>query len=126
MNKDDVKRPELKGLVLNGTKDVEQFQNEVLRPILKMQHSLLIAFFSNYLTKRKITFSEITPKQQQNYIESALSKDIGYKNFQLGIVTGQLSLEEYSFYKKNSSELNKRILQMLKKRLKESIQEIIK
>lgn len=125
MNKDDVKRPELKGLVLNGTKDIEQFQNEVLRPILKMQHPLLIAFFSDYLTKRKITFLEVTPKQQQNYIESALSKDIGYKNFQLGIVTGQLSLEEYSFYKKNSSELNKRILQMLKKRLKESIQEII-
>ena len=126
MNKDDVKRPELKGLVLNGTKDVEQFQNEVLRPILKMQHSLLIAFFSNYLTKRKITFSEITPKQQQNYIESALSKDIGYKNFQLGVVVGQLSLEEYEFYKKNSSEMNKRILQMLKKRLKDSIQEILK
>jgi len=126
MNKDDVKRPELKGLVLDGTKDVEQFQNEVLRPILKMQHLLLIAFFSDYLKKRKITFSEVTPKQQQNYIESALSKDIGYKNFQLGIVTGQLSLEEYSFYKKNSSELNKRILQMLKKRLKVSIQEIVK
>ena len=126
MSREENTRPELKGLILEGTKTIEQFQNEVLRPILKMKHTLFVSFFSDYLKKRKIPFSEITLNQQEKHIDTILSKDIGYKNLQLGIVTGQLSLEEYSFYRDNTSELNKRILQMLRKRLKDSIQEIIK
>jgi len=42
-------RPILSDLVNAGTSDVEKFQNEVIRPIIKMQHNLLIAFFKSYV-----------------------------------------------------------------------------
>ena len=35
----------------------EAFQNITLRPILKMQHDLLIARFESYLNKNKVDFS---------------------------------------------------------------------
>ena len=54
MNKKE--RPVLENLVNVGTTEIEKFQNEVLRPIIKMQHNLLIASFNNYIQKRKIDF----------------------------------------------------------------------
>ena len=32
----------------------ERFQNTALRPVLKLQHDLLLAVFRHYLTKRKV------------------------------------------------------------------------
>ena len=35
---------------------IELFQNATLRPIIKMQHNLLIGSFKNYIQIRKIDF----------------------------------------------------------------------
>ena len=104
MKKQEAKRPQLGNLIQSGSKDVEQFQNEILRPILKMQHPIFISFFIEYLKKRKIIFSSITLDKQKKHIENILSKDIAYKNLQIGIVLGQLSTEEFSLYKVNQSQ----------------------
>ncbi len=50
MNKE---RPVLTNLVNEGTSDIEKFQNEILRPIIKMQHELLIAFLKVSYKKEK-------------------------------------------------------------------------
>ena len=47
-------RPILSNLVMKGTLDIEKFQNEVIRPIIKMQHSLSIALFQDYIKQRKM------------------------------------------------------------------------
>ena len=61
-------RPILSDLVNAGTSDVEKFQNEVIRPIIKMQHNLLIAFFESYVQQRKIDFISLTlEKKNQAY-----------------------------------------------------------
>ena len=52
----DKLRPVLKNLINSNTSDLERFQNEVLRPIIKMQNNLLVAFFNNYIRNRKIEF----------------------------------------------------------------------
>ena len=54
MNKKE--RPILQDLVNAGTSKTERFQNEVIRPIIKMQHNLLIVFFQDYTKQRKIDF----------------------------------------------------------------------
>ena len=38
----DKLRPILKNLINSNTSDLERFQNEVLRPIIKMIHNILI------------------------------------------------------------------------------------
>ncbi|MDD7913134.1 hypothetical protein [Polaribacter ponticola] len=57
-------RPVLSNLVNKGTSEIEKFQNEVLRPIVKMQHQLLIASFKNYLQKRKIDLIVLPEKKK--------------------------------------------------------------
>ena len=36
----------------------EKFQNETLRPIIKMQHDLLLKYFSSYLLSKKCYFDK--------------------------------------------------------------------
>ncbi|WP_397446392.1 glyoxalase [Polaribacter sp. R77954] len=117
-------RPKLENLIHAQTTDVEVFQNTVLRPIIKMQHHLLIAFFKSFLHKRKIDFGSLSLENQKSTIKSALEKDIAFKNQIIGCVLGQFSMKEYDMYSKNSSEFNRRIKQIIIKRLQDSILDI--
>ncbi len=46
MNKE---RPVLQDLIKDNMSVIELFQNQTLRPVIKMQHDLLIASFKNYI-----------------------------------------------------------------------------
>lgn len=117
-------RPIIPDLVNKGTSEIEKFQNEVLRPIIKMQHNLFIIFFKNYLQKRKIDFSILPEKKKRSKVSSVFKTDNNYKNITLGFVLGQFSMDEFTFYTDNSSEINKRILQIILQRIKDSISEV--
>jgi len=89
-----------------------------------MQHNLFISFFKNYLQKRKIDFSILPEKKKRSKISSVFKTDNNYKNITLGFVLGQFSMDEFTFYTDNSSEINKRILQIILQRIKDSISEV--
>ena len=122
MNKKE--RPILADLVKAGTLDIEKFQNEIIRPIIKMQHHLLIASFENYLQKRKIDFSILTDQKKRSRVSSVYKTDNNFKNLTLGVIIGHFSLDEFTFYKANLSEVHKRILQITAQRIKDSILEL--
>ena len=56
----------------------EYFQNNTLRPILKLQNDLLIEVFKNYAVKQKNTFFELSPDKKEKYIENVIQKDIKF------------------------------------------------
>ena len=114
-------RPVLKNLINSNTSDLERFQNEVLRPIIKMQNNLLVAFFNNYIRNRKIEFNKLEAEFQENKINSILTKDINFKNILLGSIIGHFNKNEIKIYLKSKSELNKRIIQMVKQRLQDNL-----
>ena len=113
-------RPKLADLVNTGTLEIEKFQNDTIRPIIKMQHNFLIISFKNYIKKSKTDFYNIKTEKQKEKINSILTKDIIFKNMILGGVIGQLNDTELIFYLKDSSELKKRIFQIIKQRLQDS------
>ena len=78
MNKE---RPVLENLIKEHMSAIELFQNQTLRPVIKMQHDLLIASFSNYIQKRKLDFSNLTDSKKRTKISTVFVKDIHYKNF---------------------------------------------
>ena len=121
---DKKERPIIADLVNAGTSDIEKFQNEVIRPVIKMQHELLISSLKNYLQKRKVDFSVLPDKKKRSKISSIYKTDNNYKNMTLGFVIGQFSMDEFKFYADNSSEINKRILQITSQRIKDSISEV--
>jgi len=104
---------------------LELFQNQTLRPVIKMQHNLLMASFNTYKLKRKIDFSSITDQKKRSKIKAAFVKDINYKNLTLGFIIGVFTLEEYDYYSLNSSEINKRIIQIVIQRVQDSLAEIV-
>ena len=117
----DKLRPVLKNLINSNTNDLERFQNEVLRPIIKMQNNLLVALFKNYIRNRKIEFNKLKAEVQENKINSILTKDINFKNILLGSIIGHFNKNEIKIYLKSKSELNKRIIQMVKQRLQDNL-----
>ena len=114
-------RPVLKNLINSNTSDLERFQNEVLRPIIKMQNNLLVALFKNYIRNREIEFNKLKAEVQVNKINSILTKDINFKNILLGSIIGHFNENEIKIYLKSKSELNTRIIQMLKQRLQDNL-----
>lgn len=116
-------RPIISSAVLSDSmSDDERFQNATLRPILKLQNDLFVEVFKNYLAKHKNIFFTLTTKKQIDYIENALQKDTKFRNSLKGMTIGQFTLDEYAFYITNSSALNKRIMNLIKERIIESIQ----
>ena len=99
----------------------ERFQNETLRPIIKFQNDLFIEVFKNYARKHKGTFFELSSERKMEYIENAVQKDIKFRNSLKGMVIGQFTVEEYRLYLKNSSALNKRMMNMVIERLKDQL-----
>ena len=100
----------------------EFFQNNTLRPILKLQNDLILALFRHYVEKHKGVFYELSPERKMDYIESAIHKDMKFRNILKGLVLGQFTLQEYRAYSADSSAINKRILSMIKERLKSQVQ----
>ena len=95
----------------------EKFQNEVLRPILKLQNDLLFGIFKTYINKRKGTFYKLSDKEKSTYIEQAVRKDMKFKHYLEGIITGMFTLEEYNSFMENEEELTKRMMNLLVQRL---------
>lgn len=122
MNKE---RPVLEDLIKDNMSALELFQNQTLRPVIKMQHDLLIASFNTYKAKRKIDFSSLTDQKKRSKTKAVFVKYINYKNLTLGFIIGAFSLEEFAYYSLNASELNKRIIQIVIQRVQDSLSEII-
>ena len=119
-------RPEIKKTQQFATMGQEErFQNETLRPILKLQNPLFIAVFQNYIEKRKGVFYDLGVEKKLAYIESSLIKDQKFRNSVKGMIIGHFTLEEYQTYSANSSSLNKRMMNMVIERLKDQVQAFI-
>jgi len=116
-------RPEIPtAKIFPSTSTEESFQNETLRPIVKLQDDLMVAVFRNYIRKHKNVFYDLSVEKRLDYIENAIRKDMKFRNSLKGMMIGQFTLDEYEKYIQNSSALNKRMMNIVKERLKSNIQ----
>lgn len=116
-------RPEIPtARITSDMSDEERFQNQTLRPIIKLQNLLILSVFKNYIGKHKNRFYELTLQKRMEYIDNAVQKDIKFRNSLKGLVIGQFTIEEYETYILNSSALNKRMMKLVIERLKDQIQ----
>ena len=115
-------RGETIGLVFDQSSQEEIFQNRTLRPILKFQNNLFLEIFINYAIKQKNVFFTLSPEKKIQYIENVIHRDIKFRNLLKGTIIALFKIDEYIEYTKNSSNLNKRMMNMLIERLKSQIQ----
>ncbi|WP_417941594.1 glyoxalase [Flavobacterium sp. RS13.1] len=115
-------RGETLGTVSAQSSSDEIFQNQTIRPILKLQNDLFIAVFINYVNKNKADFYSYPVEKKLQTIENSIQKDIKFRNSLKGIVMALFTIEEYNTYIQNSSSLNKRMMNLLTDRLKSQVQ----
>lgn len=114
------------GIINEDSSAEERFQNQTLRPILKLQNELLLEVFINYAKVQKGVFFELSLSKKQLYIENALQKDVKFSNSLKGMIIGFFTLAEYREYSQNTSNINKRITNLLLERFKSQMQLIEK
>jgi hypothetical protein len=111
-------RPKIKSIQQDlNTSDLEKFQNDTLRPILKLQHEILLALFQSSLSRDKVLFAELKAEEKRSKIDQLFQKDLSFKNQSIGLVIGMLTVDEYPVYSVDSSVYNRRIITMLKQRI---------
>ena len=100
------------------TSDEEQFQNQVLRPILKFQNELFIKLFLSNCKTYKINYTEFNTEEKHDYIDHIFKKDFKLRAIFIGTVVALFTIEEFEKYSVKKQLYNKRVIQMLSERLK--------
>ncbi|MEA5141317.1 glyoxalase [Arcicella rigui] len=100
---------------------LEKFQNDTLRPILKLQNDLLIQVFTKYCQQRKGLFFKLSDKDKLIYIDQNIRKDMKFKHYLEGIITGHFTLDEYQLFLNHEEELTKRMIHLLIQRLQSQL-----
>jgi len=118
-------RPTIDGINDSLNKTIQEiFQNITLRPIIKLQHDLLVAYFKNYLIAKRINFDSMSLEKKTEVIHGVFKKDNAYKSELKGMIIGHFELDEYENYKDYKSDYNKRILTMVEQRLVSVVNEL--
>ena len=111
-------RPKIKSIQQDlNTSHLEQFQNDKLRPILKLQHEIVLALFQSNLFRNKVLFAELKVEEKRSKLDQLFQKNLSFKNQSIGAVIGMLTLDEYTVYTKDTPAHNRRIITMLKQRI---------
>ncbi len=98
--------------------DEELFQNNTLRPILKFQNELILAYFKEKTCSLKFPREQ---KEKLLFVENTIRKDAVLRNQLIGIIIGLFTTEEFTFYLIQTTQINKRISQLLIKRIQDQI-----
>lgn len=95
----------------------EQFQNDTLRPVMKMQHDLLLDVFRMFLAKRKVKLEQLPAHQRFAKIKELLTRDNRLRGLLFGIAIGQFTRGEMEYYLENDGNVNRRITNLIVERM---------
>jgi hypothetical protein len=73
------------------------------------------------MDKRKVNFRQQSPQDQAAQIEHSLSKDKRLRFQLLGVVIGQFTTAEYTYFLELEQEATRRIFTMMAQRLKDGL-----
>ncbi|MFC3812950.1 hypothetical protein [Lacihabitans lacunae] len=92
--------------------DIEDFQNDVLRPIIKSLHDFIIQIADESIEIKPQKVSEI-----RDLIEQKIKSDYVLKNILIGAVLSKMSTENLKWFFENRKESSKRISNIISKRI---------
>jgi len=101
-------------------KEIEAFQNEVLRPALKLLHDKLLLLYTQQSSFRKAYRPKAPLKERIELINRIYTEDIHFKNVVKGMVLACLNEAEIAYFMLNERELTKRINNLAAQRLSSS------
>jgi len=117
-------RPSLELSVAQSSEE-ERFQNLVIRPIVKMQHELLINLVQHFPHFNNVMKSRDNYQKFRENLTVYLNKNQSTKHQLIGTVIGMMTMSELTEYMYNTQVFNKRIVNIIAKRVADTLQEEI-
>lgn len=115
-------RPEIPSIEHGKAKGIEDFQNRVLRPVIKKKHDLLIRIVISQLDRYKIRQSELSNANFEAKVRHLFAKNIAFKNLIYGVILSDFSTSEFDLYQEHHNEYNRRITSIVCKRVLDTFQ----
>ncbi len=111
-------RPDIHSIVLSDTMtEVERFQNEVLRPILKYQHDIIIAYINIKANLRNAKYESLISIEKERFLDKVILTNPKIKQELHGMILGQFTKEELKSYFSFENEIKRRINTMMRERI---------
>lgn len=103
---------------------VADFQHQVLRPVLKLQHAVLLATVSDFAHDYHLPLATAAPTEATRLLTELLTRNTRLRATIVGLVVGLLTQPELVFYRQHRAELNRRLLDLAEQRVLTSITEL--
>jgi hypothetical protein len=102
---------------------VADFQHQVLRPLLKLQHPLLLATVADFAHDYRLPLARPDAELSAALAE-LLARNARLRATLTGLVVGHFTQLEMAFYRPHRSELNRRLLDLAQQRVLSSLAEL--
>jgi len=102
----------------------ERFQNDTLRPILKLLNPTILRLVADRLARYGTGFAGMDRSDQRNRLRNLLKEDSRLKHTLIGMVVGHLSEDELETYHAHRGEVRRRIRSMVRARAQDQIDAI--
>jgi len=102
---------------------VADFQHQVLRPLLKLQHAVLLAIVADFAHDYRLPLNRPEAELSAALAE-LLARNARLRATLIGLVAGHFTEAELAFYRPHRSELNRRLLDLAQQRVLSSLPEL--
>ena len=102
---------------------VADFQQQVLRPLLKLQHAALLATVADFALDYRLPLGS-AEDVLRSAITELLTRNVRLRATLTGLVCGLFTQEELAFYRQHRRELNRRLLDLAEQRVLNSLAEL--
>ncbi|MDJ0367618.1 hypothetical protein QMK33_20930 [Hymenobacter sp. H14-R3] len=100
---------------------VADFQHQVLRPVLKLQHAVLLATVADFAHDYHLPLATADPTEATRFLTELLARNTRLRATLVGLVVGLLTQPELAFYRLHRAELNRRLLDLAEQRVLTSL-----
>ena len=112
-------RPAIAGqpAALPAPATVADFQNQVLRPLLKLQHTVLATLLDDFARDYRLPDPATHPAEAARQRQELLVRNTRLRATLIGAIVGLFTTAELAFYQQHRNELNRRLLELAAVRL---------
>ncbi|MCA8831992.1 hypothetical protein [Hymenobacter pini] len=98
---------------------VAHFLHTTLRPVLKLQHDVLLLVVADFVRDHHIPLSSAAGTEQQRLLTELLSRNTKLRYTIVGLIVGQFTRPELATYRQHRPELNRRLLELASRRVQD-------
>lgn len=91
--------------------------HQALRPILKLLNPRLLQLVADFARDYRLPLASAAPTDQQRLLDELLRRNQRLQHTAVGLVTALLTAAEYAYYRQHRSEINRRLLELLRQRV---------